>query len=365
MIIVGGGIVGASFAYHAKLIGLSDVKILSSTLPGDKAQATSNTWGWINGYAYHDKNYAAFRLANLKYWPKLIDDISNLKRSSKGAFFCDAGEGELSEIISQHQAWGHTVTQVNQAEINNHLPKLIEPPLKAGFGKNDIALEGSKTASGLINASGFEIIKVNINKLIFDNNRVMGVETDQGMIYTDEVIIAAGLGTPNLISTLKINFKMNSSLGLLAFTNQLPDLLLKYPITENDFHARQDDEGRLVIGGKFDDDASNVNNIKQVAEKLVKDMSFRLNYNGEMKLDHYTLGSRPLPIDGKPKIGRLKNKKGKIIDGVYVAVMHSGMTNAPLAGKLGIEEIVTGKRHSLLDDFLPQIFTKSERGMNV
>ena len=34
--------------------------------------------------------------------------------------------------------------------------------------------------------------------------------------------------------------------------------------------------------------------------------------------------------------------------------MHSGITNAPLASKLGVEEIMSGKRHELLEDFHPQ-----------
>ena len=42
------------------------------------------------------------------------------------------------------------------------------------------------------------------------------------------------------------------------------------------------------------------------------------------------------------------------LNGVYLAVMHSGITNAPLAGKLGIEEVITGKRNYLIQDFSPQ-----------
>ena len=84
MIIVGAGIVGASFAYHAYQNGVDKITVLSSHLPGDKNQATSNTWGWVNGYASNDKSYATFRLANLNYWPKLINYISNLNYTSKG-----------------------------------------------------------------------------------------------------------------------------------------------------------------------------------------------------------------------------------------------------------------------------------------
>ena len=34
--------------------------------------------------------------------------------------------------------------------------------------------------------------------------------------------------------------------------------------------------------------------------------------------------------------------------------MHSGITNAPLAGKFGIDEVLSGKRNNLIRDFLPQ-----------
>ena len=83
-------------------------------------------------------------------------------------------------------------------------------------------------------------------------------------------------------------------------------------------------------------------------------MASRLNYKDEMILDHFTLGNRPLPLDGRPKIGRLKNKIGEEVKGIYLAVMHSGITNAPLAGKLGMAEIINDERHSLISDFIPQ-----------
>ena len=62
MIIVGAGIVGASFAYHAYRSGVDKITILSSHLPGDKNQATSNTWGWVNGYASNDKSLSLIHI---------------------------------------------------------------------------------------------------------------------------------------------------------------------------------------------------------------------------------------------------------------------------------------------------------------
>ena len=70
-----------------------------------------------------------------------------------------------------------------------------------------------------------------------------------------------------------------------------------------------------------------------------------------IQLDFYTLGKRPPPMDGRPKIGRVISRDGVQLDGLYMAVMHSGMTNAPLAGRLGIDEVLTGQRDALLSPY--------------
>ena len=72
-----------------------------------------------------------------------------------------------------------------------------------------------------------------------------------------------------------------------------------------------------------------------------------------------------MPVDGRPKIGRLKNKKGEKLNGIYLAVMHSGITNAPLAVKFGIDEVLSGKRNNLIRDFSPQITDKLKVYPNV
>ena len=45
--------------------------------------------------------------------------------------------------------------------------------------------------------------------------------------------------------------------------------------------------------------------------------------------------------------------------------MHSGITNAPLAGKFGIDEVLKGKRNNLIKDFLPQNTNIQEEFQNV
>ena len=164
-------------------------------------------------------------------------------------------------------------------QTKKYLPNLNNIPTVAGFGVDDLAIDGVRATKELFKASGSKILKTNVNEIICDSNNVIGVKTDDEIINDNEVILTAGLGAPKLLSTINIPFEMHSSLGLLVYTKPLPKLL-KYPITGFDFHARQDDKGRLIIGGKFDDDSSQEENIKGTAKKLIQDMATRLNYNG-------------------------------------------------------------------------------------
>ncbi len=52
-----------------------------------------------------------------------------------------------------------------------------------------------------------------------------------------------------------------------------------------------------------------------------------------VSLSHTTMGRRPTPKDGFPAIGRVGGLRG-----LYLAVMHSGVTLAPAVGAFTAEE---------------------------
>ena len=352
VIIIGGGIIGASFAWHASKHGVDSLTVLAAALPGDAAQATTGSWGWVNGYADDDPDYAAFRVASLRYWPEMIAEIDDLGATAEGAFIWDLDEEALPRSINQHRGWGHDVAVLDRDRLGPSLPRMRELPDKAGFGIHDLAIEGKAAARTILDASGADIQQTKVTRLIREGDRITGVETENGIYHGDEIILTAGLGTAELLAGIDVDFTMKSSLGLLAHTEKLPPLL-DHPVAGVDFHARQDKDGRLVIGGAFTATADDDPDPAASAQKLVEAMAARLDYAGEIRLEYYTLGKRPLPMDGRPKIGRLTARDGTRLNGLYMAVMHSGVTNAPLAGRLGIDDVLTGRRDDLLSPYAP------------
>lgn len=65
---------------------------------------------------------------------------------------------------------------------------------------------------------------------------------------------------------------------------------------------------------------------------------------------HQAMAMRPVPGDGLPVVGQ-----GPVA-GLWIAVMHSGATLAPLVGELLAQEIVGGPHSPLLADFRPGRF---------
>ena len=63
------------------------------------------------------------------------------------------------------------------------------------------------------------------------------------------------------------------------------------------------------------------------------------------------VGTRPVPIDGFPVVGNIEGHEG-----VFVAVMHSGVTLAPLIGKLLASEMLKNSKSPLLESFRPSRF---------
>ena len=149
-----------------------------------------------------------------------------------------------------------------------------------------------------------------------------------------------------LLAPLGINLRMESPAGLLVHskpTHKILNGLVMAP----ELHVRQTAEGRLVAGSDFggtqpgDDPAA-------AAAVLFKKVQEFLNGAEDVEMDFFTLGFRPTPADGMPAIGRPAG-----VDGLYVAVTHSGVTLAPIIGLLGASEILNDERDQLLKPFHP------------
>jgi glycine/D-amino acid oxidase-like deaminating enzyme len=72
----------------------------------------------------------------------------------------------------------------------------------------------------------------------------------------------------------------------------------------------------------------------------------------DIEIERTTIATRPIPADGLPVVGRPNGKEG-----LYVAVMHSGVTLAPIIGRMAAEEILDGVTFEALAPYRPGRFS--------
>jgi glycine/D-amino acid oxidase-like deaminating enzyme len=149
-----------------------------------------------------------------------------------------------------------------------------------------------------------------------------------------------------LASSVDVAISLRAPPGLLVHSKPAGELLNGLVIAP-ELHMRQTAEGRLVAGSDFAG-ADPGDNPDETAQALFAKLRAAIKDGGKLELDFHTVGYRPTPEDGLPVIGR-----PAAIEGLYVTVMHSGITNAAATGVLASEEITANSEHDMLQPFRP------------
>ena len=110
-------------------------------------------------------------------------------------------------------------------------------------------------------------------------------------------------------------------------------------------------DGTLTAGEIFSGDFDENIVALDLASDVLSRISRKLNLSAKLVPSNIKIGTRPVPIDGFPVVGNLDGYKG-----VFVAVMHSGVTLAPLIGRLLASEVLEASKSPLLEAFRPNRF---------
>lgn len=350
VLIIGAGIIGASIAWHLARAG-ARVTVLDAGAPG--GAATRNSWAWINASWGNPEPYFRLRLRSMAAWRRLEKDVPAIKVNWAGGLLWDLPQDELEAYAREHGAWGYGIRRVDRAEAARIEPQLRNPPDLALHVAEEGSVEPLPAAEALLAAAiglGAEIVAPReVLALRERNGRVTAVETSAGALEADEVVVAAGAGTAKLTAGLDFAPPLDAPPGLLI-SSRPHARLLNGLVMSPCLHVRQTATGCLLAGADFGGSDPG-GEAERAARDLFETMRGMLKDGNALEYSHHTVGFRPMPGDGYPIIGRVPT-----VDGLYLAVMHSGITLAPVVGMFAAEEILDGRRDPLLKPYGPERF---------
>ncbi|UCI31411.1 NAD(P)/FAD-dependent oxidoreductase [Mesorhizobium sp. B4-1-4] len=341
VIVIGAGIIGASIAWHLTKAGARVTVIADSAAGG---VATPNSFAWINASWGNPEPYFRLRTRAMAEWTRLAKDLPGVPLSWCGGLCWDLSAADLETYAEEHSSWGYGIERVDRAAAARIEPNLTElPDFALHVAQEGVAEPVATTKALLADAErhGARILTSTVTALVQSNGRITGVDTSHGLIAADEVVIAAGVGSPDIAATAGVSLPIETPPGLIVHSRPYRKLLNGLVLAER-LHMRQTAEGRIIAGSDFGGGDPGVD-AEVTARELFAVMKAMLRDSDGLELDFHTVGYRPTPVDGFPVIGRAGG-----MDGLYVAVTHSGITLAPAVGLFATREILGGERDPLL-----------------
>lgn len=199
VVIVGGGIIGCSIAYHLALRGCSQVVVVEKNL-FEGAENSSLSAGGVR-HQFASEINARLSQASIRRFERFQDEFgADIEFHQDGYLFMAASDTQMQAFDAQLAMWhrlGIPVDRVGPAEIAERVPGLDTDGIVGGtFCPKDgyvdphaITMAFAKRARDLGVQFRFQTQATGIRR---QGERIVALDTDQGPIATGTVVAAAG-----------------------------------------------------------------------------------------------------------------------------------------------------------------------------
>ncbi|QOV40341.1 FAD-binding oxidoreductase [Streptomyces ferrugineus] len=366
VIIIGAGVLGLSVARQLAVVG-AEVLLLDQW--GAGAGTTATTFAWTNSSRKLDPDYHALNLAGMEEHPRLAEQLRGAPSyfpSGALQWADSSSEQWLADNVERLRSLGypaHWVTPEEATRIAGDL-RVPEPITSiAYFPSEGYVLPEVFVANLLADAEqhGARLVSGEV-KAIDEGSDGVSVALAGGEIFRgDRVVLAAGRWTQRLAARTGIDVPMvtdtgrgSQTVGLLGYARS-PELDLRCVIHSPGLNLRPAGGGQTVLQA-LDlnaevDPAAPPSADGDLARTIARRFSALLTGPGRAPEIDLRIGFRSLPADGHTVAGYASGQSR-----VYCLVSHSGVTLAPILGRLAATEITTDQEQDLLRRFRPTRF---------
>lgn len=255
-VIVGGGIIGLSIAFHLTRLGHRDVLLL------ERDQLTCGTTWHAAGLVTQLR--ATENMAKLaQYTAQLFKELETLTGQATG--FRQSGSitiaatperlEELKRGASMGRSFGLDVEMIDAMEAKRRVPLLdVAGVLGAAWIPSDGMTNPVDTARAFAAGArqgGAKILeRTPLTRIMVEKGRVTGIETAEGLVRTEKAVICTGMWTRAIAADLNLTVPLQAAEHFYVVTESIAGLPSDLPtIRDMDagFYAKPD-AGKLLVG---------------------------------------------------------------------------------------------------------------------
>lgn len=349
IVVIGAGIIGCSIAYHLAQQG-ANVTLLDTQEPGQ--ETTSVSFAWLNGRDKNPRHYHDLNRRSLDHWPRFAKQLGAESALTWGGELRWATTEEEAEEIVQRvrtlQSWAYPIYLRNTDDVKSLEPNLITGDVVVA---SHTEMDGHVDTRAIVDACIQNLeehntihYKTQVTGFVRTEHKIQAVVTTAGEIACDTVVLAAGPDTADVAHLANIHVPMYDTFGCTILTEPIAPIFQNVAVvhsprdTPPQTNFRQLPNGAVMIHGGahgrvFDGESLGQNdNEIQTVQNAVAQYVPALK---DVPIHEIRRGRRPIPKDGHPIIGFTKQ-----MPNLYLSVMHSGVTLAPLVGECAAIEIL-------------------------
>jgi sarcosine oxidase subunit beta len=340
-VIVGGGCIGASVAYHLAEAGWADVVLLEAdTLASGSTSKSAGGFRLQHGDALNVR-LAQRSLAELMAFEQLTGADISLRQV--GYLFLLSSPSDLAMFgrsVALQQSLGVPVQSLSAEQAGELVPQLrTEDLLGATFCPSDGYATPEAVVQGYATAARRRGVTIRqgerVGRIVTEHGRVQAVETERGeRIVTSTVICAAGTGSRAIAATAGVDLPVTPERRRIYFSSSSGGIAGDVPLTVDfatGFYFHREGPG-LVFGGR-----------ELTAEELMTPAMHRLPVIADAPLNSTWHGDYDMSPDHNAMVGHSAH-----LEGFYYATGFSGhgFQLSPAVGE-HLAELVTGQQPSI------------------
>ena len=256
VIIVGGGIIGCSIAYHLAKMGWQDVLLLER-----KKLTSGTTWhaAGLVGQLRASQNMTRLAKYTAELYTRIEEETGQATGFKQNGSITIATNverfEELKRSASMAKVFGLQVDVISTAEVHERYPLINTDDVIGGIWiPSDGQVNPIDVTQALARGARSGSVQIcedtNVTRILHDGSRVTGVETEQGTIVADQVVLCAGMWTRTLAQQVGVRVPLHACEHFYLVTEPIAGVEPNLPVFR-DYDAcayYKEDAGKILLG---------------------------------------------------------------------------------------------------------------------